>query len=175
VGEAFDRICAAFQNSGLTVTHRGDGQASAQAPGHSPADRSVSIKSVDGMALMYCHAGEDIGDVLAAVGLTKRDLFDNGRDLHHQYPDGRIVRRAYTTTGKKAFSQRGNTASAALYHSDRIGNADTIYIVEGEKDVHAVESVGGTAVRPGGGRRQSQQVRLVTAARQNRDHRRRQG
>ena len=103
--------------------HRGDGQASAQAPGHSPADRSVSIKSVDGMVLMHCHAGEDKHDVLAAVGLQMRDLFDNRRDLRHEYSDGRIVVRSYTTPGKKAFTQRGNKTGTALYHADRIGAA----------------------------------------------------
>ncbi|MET0994743.1 MAG: DUF3987 domain-containing protein, partial [Mycobacterium sp.] len=146
MGEAFDRICAAFEQHGLAVVHRGDGQASAQAPGHSPADRSVSIKSVDGMVLMHCHAGEDKHDVLAAVGLQMRDLFDNRRDLRHEYSDGRIVVRSYTTPGKKAFTQRGNKTGTALYHSDRIGEASTVHVVEGEKDVHAVEAAGGTAV-----------------------------
>ena len=146
MGEAFDRICTAFQQSGLTVVHRGDGQASAQAPGHSPADRSVSIKSVEGMALMSCHAGEQTEDVLAQVGLAMRDLFNNGREARHEYPDGRVVLRSYTTTGKKSFTQRGNTEGNALYHADQIGDAEVVYYCEGEKDVLAIESVGGTAV-----------------------------
>lgn len=142
MGEAFDRVCTAFERNGLTVIHRDGGQASAQAPGHSPADRSVSIRSVDGMALMFCHAGEQIDDVLTAIGLTKGDLFDDPQGVRYAYPDGRIVLR----TPDKRFRQSGNTKGNALYHVDRIGYATTVYVVEGEKDCAAIESLGGIAV-----------------------------
>lgn len=142
MGEAFDRVCAAFHQNGLNVIHRGDGQASTQAPGHSPADRSVSIRSVDGMALMFCHAGEQIDDVLTAIGLTIADLFDDPQGVRYTYPDGRVVLR----TPDKRFSQSGNTKGNALYHADRIGDATTVYVVEGEKDCAAIESLGATAV-----------------------------
>lgn len=144
MGEAFDRVCAAFQTNGLTVIHRGDGHACAQAPDHSPADRSVSIRAIDGMVLMFCHAGEQLDDVLAAIGLTKRDLFDDPKGVRYTYPDGRIVLR----TPDKRFSQTGNTKGKALYRADRIGDAATVYVVEGEKDCAAIESVGGIAVCP---------------------------
>lgn len=142
MGEAFDRVCAAFQANGLTVIYRGDGHACAQAPGHSAADRSVSIRSIDGMALMYCHAGEQLDDVLDAIGLTKRDLFDDPKGIRYTYPDGRIVLR----TPDKRFSQTGNTKGKALYRADRIGDATTVYVAEGEKDCAAIESLGGIAV-----------------------------
>ena len=145
-GEAFDRICQAFTSHGLAVVPRGRDRADAQAPGHSPADRSVSIRSVDGMALMFCHAGEQLDDVLAAVGLTKRDLFDDSRQKEYQYPDGRVVVRSYSPSGRKKFTQRGNTKGTALYHADRIADASTVYVVEGEKDCDAIESLGATAV-----------------------------
>lgn len=141
---AYERIVNAFQAKGLAVTHRGDGCASAQAPGHSPADRSVSIRAIDGSVLVYCHAGEQIDDVLSALGLTRRDLFDHPSGATYRYPDGRIVRR----TPDKTFRQSGNTKGTALFHADRIGDADTVLVVEGEKDVLAVESVGGVAVSP---------------------------
>lgn len=145
-GEAFDRICEAFRSNGLAVIPRGSEQASAQAPGHSPEDRSVSIRSVQGQALMYCHAGEQLNDVLAAVGLTMRDLFDNQRDIRHPYPDGRVVWRSYDKTGGKSFTQRGTTTGNALYRADQIGDAETVFVVEGEKDCAAMESVKATAV-----------------------------
>lgn len=146
MGEAFDRVCQAFEQNGLTVVQRGSGRASAQAPGHSPADRSVSLMSTEGAVLMYCHAGESNEDVLAEVGLTLRDLFDNSRDVRHEYPDTRAVWRSYTASGKKAFTQRGNTKGTALYGADRVGDATTVYVGEGEKDCDAIAAVGGVAV-----------------------------
>ncbi len=142
MGEAFDRVCAAFQTNGLTVIHRGDGHACAQAPGHSAADRSVSIRAIDGMVLMYCHAGEHLDDVLTAIGLTKADLFDDPKGIRYTYPDGRIVLR----TPDKRFSQTGNTKGKALYRADRVTDSQTVYVAEGEKDCAAIESIGGTAV-----------------------------
>lgn len=138
---AFNRVLSAFRDNGLTVIEKGD-RADAQAPGHSGADRSVSIKSIEGRVLMYCHAGEQLDDVLAAVGLHKRDLFDNPRGTTYSYPDGRRVVRS----PDKKFWQRGNTKGRSLFRADRIGDADTVFCVEGEQDVLAVESVGGAAV-----------------------------
>jgi len=138
---AFNRVLSAFRDNGLTVIERGD-RANAQAPGHSGVDRSVSIKSIEGRVLMYCHAGEQLDDVLAAVGLHKRDLFDNPRGATYSYPDGRRVVRS----PDKKFWQRGNTKGRSVFRADRIGGADTVFCVEGEQDVLAVESVGGIAV-----------------------------
>jgi len=140
---AFDRVVAAFTAAGLAVDRRGD-RASAQAPGHSPVDRSVSITAIDGRVLIYSHAGERTQDLLAAVGLRMADLFDDPAGARYDYPDGRTVWR----TPDKRFRQGGNTRGRALFHADRIGDAPVVYIVEGEQDVLAVESAGGTAVSP---------------------------
>ena len=77
-----------------------------------------------------------------------RDLFDDAvcapptapRHLH--YPGGRQVHRK----PDKQFPQSGNKQDRSLFHADRIGDATTVYVAEGEKDVLAVEAVGGTAV-----------------------------
>lgn len=71
---AFERVIDAFRAEGLAVDERGD-RASAQAPGHSPADRSVSISRADGKVLLHSHS-DDTADVLEQVGLTVGDLFD---------------------------------------------------------------------------------------------------
>ena len=49
-------------------------------------------------------------------------------------------------TEGKQFRQPGNNKDRSLYHADRINRATTVYVVEGEEDVHAVEAVGGVAV-----------------------------
>lgn len=142
MGESFDRVVSAFRDSGLTVVERGGDRAEAQAPGHSGADRSVSLRSIEGRVLMYCHAGEQLDDVLAAIGLQTRDLFDSPQGSTYEYPDGRHVHRS----PEKRFRQSGNTKGRSLFRANRVTGAATVFVVEGEQDVHAVESAGGVAV-----------------------------
>lgn len=75
--DAFSRVVDAFRAAGLVVDERGD-RAHCQAPGHSSADRSVVLDRADGGVLVASFA-DDKGDVLAAVGLGLRDLFDEPR------------------------------------------------------------------------------------------------
>ena len=62
----------------------------------------------------------------------------------YPYPDGRVVYRK----PDKSFPQSGNTKGKdrALFHADRIGDAQLVFVVEGEEDVYAIEAVGGVAV-----------------------------
>lgn len=147
---AYERLLDALHDHGSTVTVNGN-QAKAQCPvpghGKGQGDRnpSLSVTGTEGRTLVYCHALCDTADVLAAVGLTKRDLYNEPRgDTYatYNYP-GR--RRVYRKADKK-FSQSGETKDPALYHADRIGDAELVFVCEGEEDVHAVEAVGGVAV-----------------------------
>ncbi|WP_157978333.1 MULTISPECIES: DnaB-like helicase C-terminal domain-containing protein [Nocardia] len=137
---AFERVVDAFRDAGLIVVERGSGVATAQAPGHSPADRSVSIRNIEGQVLIHCHSDETVA-VLEAVGLTLSDLFDSPKGVQYTYDDDRIVNR---TPGKK-FYQSGNTAGRSLYRAHRLAAASIVFFVEGEKDVHAMESLGAVA------------------------------
>ncbi|MCZ4539851.1 AAA family ATPase [Dietzia maris] len=148
MGAALNRLRDAWNDAGLAFDDKVDNTASAQAPGHSPADRSVSIRQIDGQVLMFCHAGHDTSTVLAEVGLTTADLFDSPKGVTYDYPDGRKVHR----TPNKKFRQAGNTAGTALYRAEKLpeGKDLQVFVVEGEKDVHALESVGVYAVTSGG-------------------------
>lgn len=114
----------------------------AQCPAHDDGRSSLSITRIDGSALLYCHAGCQTADVLAAVNLEMHDLYDNRNGQVYNYPDGRQVCRG----ANKQFWQKGNTKGKSLFRADSIGDAATVYVVEGEKDVLAIESVGGVAV-----------------------------
>lgn len=148
---AFLRITDALQANGKRVVDRGGGKASAQCPAHDDHTPSLSVgPRRDGKGVtVHCHAGCDHRDVLAAVGLADRDLFDdptlraayNGHRVY-DYPDGRTVHRG---AGKR-FRQSGNTKGRALFHADKIGVAALVFVPEGEKDVLAIEAAGGTAV-----------------------------
>jgi hypothetical protein len=149
---AFDRLVDALRDRGGTVTANGD-KATAQCPSHDDDRASLSVgPRRDGKgAVVYCHAGCPTADIVGAVGFSMRDLFDDPQmraayadRSTYAYPDGRKV---YRKPGKK-FHQAGNTAGTVLFHADRIGDAETVLVPEGEKDVLAAESIGAAAVCP---------------------------
>lgn len=145
---ALERLRERWLEQGLAWKDGPGGTASAQAPGHSAADRSVTFRQIAGQVLMNSHA-DDKQAVLDAVGLTMRDLFDDTTGTRYTYRDGRTVHRTYDDRGRKKFRQSGNTGGRDLYRVERIDQVvtgTTVYVVEGEKDVHAVEAVGGVAV-----------------------------
>lgn len=145
---AYERLRDRWRDHGLVWQDRGDGTAAAQAPGHSDADRSVTFRRIEDGVLMNSHAdGKDA--VLDAVGLTLRDLFDDANGTTYTYRDGRTVFRTYRDNGRKDFRQSGNTKGRDLFRAERLDAVATgtpVYVVEGEKDVLALESVGAVAV-----------------------------
>ncbi|MHD0282087.1 AAA family ATPase [Rhodococcus aetherivorans] len=145
---AYERLRDRWREQGLIWQDRGEGNASAQAPGHSSADRSVTFRRIEDGVLMNSHA-DDKGAVLDAVGLTLRDLFDDANGTTYTYRDGRTVFRTYRDNGRKDFRQSGNTKGRDLFRVERLDTVPTgtpVYVVEGEKDVLALESVGAVAV-----------------------------
>ena len=104
---AFDRLLdrlevrrnGSTKATALCPVHEADGQK------HTP---SLSITCIEGQVLVHCHRGCHIDDVLAALDLSKRDLFDNSKGVSYRYGDGRIVHR----TPDKAFPQSGNKTAS---------------------------------------------------------------
>lgn len=140
---AIDRLIAALEKHGSTVRTRGNGQAQAQCPAHDDHDPSLSLRQVEGLVLLICRSGCDTRDVVAALGLTMADLYD-AREQYYRYDDGRRVHRYYDQAGKKSFAQYGikKGTTPQLYRRSEVAGAATVYLVEGEKDVHALESLG---------------------------------
>ncbi|RFA15848.1 hypothetical protein B7R22_05425 [Subtercola boreus] len=137
---AFERLVDTFHDHGLKVKMLGQSKASAQAPGHSQADLSVSLAAYEGGVLVHSHS-DPTDDVLAALNLSKADLFDDPKGANYDYPDGRRVSRS----PDKRFSKSGNTKGTALFRADRLADAKVVFVVEGEKDVLALESLGVSA------------------------------
>lgn len=74
------------------VRRTGPGQWVARCPAHDDKNPSLSIKQCDdGTILAHCFGGCDVGDILAAVGLEVRDLFQ--RDVRAT-PESRRKARA---------------------------------------------------------------------------------
>lgn len=141
MNKALRRLLDAAAAKSLTIREF-DGRAMLQCPAHNDGRPSLSVRSIEGSVLVYCMAGCKTQDVVAELGLSMSDLFDEPTGFVYEYPGGRMVKR----TPDKNFFQTGNTADTSLYRSDRIADNQLIYVVEGEKDVLAIESVGGVAV-----------------------------
>ncbi len=148
---AYNTVKDALQAHGYRVKETGQGTAQAQCPAHDDNNPSLSIgPRRDGKGIvLHCHAGCDNRDIVAEIGLTMSDLFDDSGmraayadRADYTYPGGRNVHRK----PGKDFLQSGNKKDRSLFHGDRIGDTATVYVCEGEKDVLAVEAVGGVAV-----------------------------
>ena len=138
---SYGRVIESLRGRGLNVVDR-DGRAMAQCPAHDDGRPSLSIKEIEGSVLIWCMAGCQTMDVLACLDLSPSDLFDSPDGFTYEYPGGRRVHR----TPDKKFIQSGNTSDNSLYGMDRISDVGDVYVVEGEKDVLAIESIGGQAV-----------------------------
>jgi hypothetical protein len=148
-GTAFDRVLHALDQAGRKYKPDKPNHVQASCPGpiHKNGDRdpSLSITAIEGQVLMHCQSGDSIDDVIDALpGLTKPDLFDDRRGAQYRYDDGRIV----TRSPDKKFRQSGNTNGqrSTLYRRVKIEQTPKgsrpIFFPEGEKDVHAIESLG---------------------------------
>src|SRR5690606_1983480 len=102
------------------------------------------VTRTEGQTLVCCFS-DPTDQVLDALGLRYSDLFDNPKGVKYEYDDGRIVVRS----PDKDFKQYGNKQGNSLYRVNRaveaIANGRPVLVVEGEKDVHAIEAAGGIA------------------------------
>lgn len=145
MSKAFERFIDAAHSNGRTVIDHG-GYCMVQCAAHNDGRPSLSVKPIEGSVLLYCMAGCDTPSIVEAFGLAMADLFDEPLGQVYEYPGGRRVVR----TPDKRFFQEGDKKDRSLFRSDRITN-DLVYVTEGEKDVLAIESVGGQAVSPPNG------------------------
>jgi hypothetical protein len=163
---AFGRVCDALDQVGCRSTGSGR-QRSYTCPSHDDRNPSLSVTDGESRVLLHCHAGCDTDDVLEKLGLTRASLFDDqrGRDQ----PRRRVVAeyRYVDEQGELAFvKERLEPKSFRIKRPDGCGGwawglaPDTprvlyrlpqllaapksacIYVVEGERDVHALEAAG---------------------------------
>ena len=76
--------------------HRGHGKYMAQCPAHEDRGPSLSIKETDnGMILLHCFAGCDVGQICAAVNLEISDLFPPKEFIESRKFDQKKSRKNY--------------------------------------------------------------------------------
>ena len=158
------------------VKRTGDGWI-ARCPAHEDNTPSLSITEKGDKILLYCHARCKVEAIVSAVDLKMSDLFQNARTVPNT-PKRRIV-AAYDYIDAagtllyqsvryqpKTFKQRRpdgkgdwiwnmSGISLVLYRLPRVMKAvsggESVFIVEGEKDVHTLETLDYTATTNAGG------------------------
>ena len=159
-----EKVMQALNARSLAPKKSGSGW-SARCPAHDDRTPSLSVAvEPDEKVLLKCHAGCEFSLIVKALGLDEGDLFppkdSNGRRIvaEYSYPDEKGSELFQTVRFEpKDFRQRHrkkggewawslNGVRRVLYRLpeviEAVKNQTTIYIVEGEKDVEALRSLG---------------------------------
>lgn len=143
-----------------------NGQYTARCPCHDDRHNSLSIRAeTDGSILVCCHAGCATEHVVGAVGLTMADLYPDSRDRQvttramekiYLYAGGQLrKRRFYQKDGTKSFIwehlqgdkwEKGKGDLFPGLYKPLEPLADTVFLVEGEKDADTLAELGLAAV-----------------------------
>lgn len=149
---AYTRLLRALHDVRCDVTTTGPNAAQAQCPAHDDDQPSLSVTGIEGQTLVYCHAGCKTADVLRELGLSLADLYDSpgGSRYRYESTDG-TPERTVTRTPDKKFSQANapKGQGTLLFRLTQVVAAVElglpVFVVEGEKDVLALESLGAVA------------------------------
>lgn len=172
---AFSRVCNALTAAGCTPRGN-EQQRSARCPAHDDKNPSLSITRGDDRVLIRCHSGCSTDRILDALGLTTPDLFDTALDkmrnqpavvAEYDYVDEHgtvlfVVERRVPKTfrqrkpdGQGGWTWKLGDTRRVLYRLPQVLEAvsagRTVYVAEGEKDVHALEKAGVVATCNAGG------------------------
>lgn len=163
---SFETFRQAVDAQGLKV--RDDRQAHFQfeCPTHADKNPSVTADYRDGKVLVHCHAGCDARDIVADLGLTMEAMFDEEPSsdnftivARYRYTDGagkhlftklRTFPKSFRVThpDERTMGMPKDT-QPWLYHATQLRagaqRGDVLWLVEGEADVHAMESMGAVA------------------------------
>ena len=158
-----DEIVSRFQNAKLI----GENQYQCRCPVHQDDKASLTISEENGKILMYDHAGCATPDILRAVGLTEKDLFNEVQKkpevvAEYLYKDAegntlyKVMRfepknfvQAKYDNGNWIFKMTG--VNYVLYNLPNVVKSDIVYFVEGEKDADNLNKIGLVATTTAGG------------------------
>jgi putative DNA primase/helicase len=152
---AYDKILEALQDQGSTIWGAGRETFEARCPAHDDRKPSLRVTKGDDRALIYCHAGCSSNAVMEALGLGTGDLYNERTDYLYTTLSDTKVRIVSRRPGKKFTQQVIEKGAATLYRLPEViaavATGTPIFVVEGEKDVHSIEAVGGVATTAPGG------------------------
>ena len=152
-----------------------DGKYMARCPNHGDSTPSLSVSlGSDNKILLKCFAGCSTDDIVRSMGLEMRDLFADANEVlpsysepkayqpatqesEYFYAGGKLkklkFRRAdgskyciwYHKDGNSWVKGRDNTVPG-LYRCHELDNAESLFIVEGERDVESLAKAGMVSV-----------------------------
>ena len=168
----YERVVEALRERDLLAPSWGGGQR-ALCPSHNDTRPSLSVgEGDDGRALVYCHAGCAVADVVAALDLDMGDLFASPAGRGHPTvsiytyvdEDGHPLFRVCRTDPKGFYQERLEEGEwkpglrdtrRVIYRLPEVLRAAAsgmaVYVVEGEKDVERLEDEGQVATCVPGG------------------------
>jgi putative DNA primase/helicase len=129
-------------------------------PAHDDRRPSLSFKDGNVRLIVKCHAGCSLEDVVGALALRKRDLFNNdtsgGGRIVATYPyhdeDGQLLYEVVRFEPKSFAMRRPDGHSGwiwgvqgirrVLYRLPALQGCELVFIVEGEKDADALVALG---------------------------------
>ena len=172
-GAALHRIEEALRASDSRSNARGDWQC----PAHEDRNPSLSVGQGESGAVVHCHAGCCVDEVMAALNLEMADLFDepkrkpNGKSSPTSERPRVVARYVYTDRMGKPLARKvryepknfawevangsgwrlarkGEGNLGVLYRLPEVVDADHVHIGEGEKAADALAEVGHCATCP---------------------------
>jgi hypothetical protein len=168
--EGYEKVVAELESRDLIVPSWGQG-VKARCPAHDDDRPSLSVsRGDDGKALVYCHAGCNVQDIVDALDLQMTDLFKGKHDATivgaYVYTDeaGAPLFRVLRSSDKDFWQQRWEDGEwkdglrdtrRVLYELPRLRKAiqsrTEVFLVEGEKDANNLIDLGYTATTVPGG------------------------
>lgn len=94
---AYDRVLDRLAEATGYSGRASRGRLSTRCPAHEDRSPSLSVRAADDRVLLHCFGGCTVDEVLAALGLARRDLFDEPRA--HQPDTKRPPRADHTDPG----------------------------------------------------------------------------
>lgn len=158
---ALDLVLDRLRDHGCAPKRSG-GHYAARCPAHDDRSPSLSVGPADQFngAVVKCHTGCRTEQIVEALGLSARDLFDDASDRHRGSVE--VARYPYTTFEGEVLFEKvrrfpkdfrvtpagvvGKLASVPLYRLAEVAHAitagTTVHVVEGEKDADRLVSLG---------------------------------
>jgi hypothetical protein len=149
-GKAYDTVIDALRALNLKVRANSH-KAEAQCPAHDDSDPSLTVTRSKNKVLVHCHGHCTQEAVIAALGLTKGDLWDYPKtSWDYNDANGQRHRTVYRTheNGKRKIWQDIAIDDCILLDVPEVTQAvqrrELVYLVEGESDYDTLKTLGVT-------------------------------
>ena len=123
---AFQKVRETLEAHGSKIQDSGPDRFVAQCPSHNDGRPSLSVRSGDRGALLYCFAGCETKQIAVDLGLDQKDLFDSS-EIRYDYRDGsgKILRTVVRKPGKGFTHKLGDVVTVSSPELGTLANRMT--------------------------------------------------